>query len=116
MCVCDLNMSTCQIPIHVCVYWPDSQQRGIYYYYYCSSVCCNVVSWQTVVGVIYNFVLEQLFAAKKGGGATMNGEPIHVSSCTGQCPPSPSLATPSLATPSLALHTSLCMQSVRRPC
>ena len=27
--------------------------------------------------------LNQLFAAKKGAGATMNGDPIHVSQCTG---------------------------------
>ena len=47
---------------------------------------------QSVVGVIYNFVLNQLFAAKKGGGATMNGEPIHVSSCTGE-PTTPVLST-----------------------
>ena len=33
---------------------------------------------------MYNFVLDQMFAAKKEGGATMNGEPIHVSTCTGQ--------------------------------
>ena len=34
--------------------------------------------------MVYNFVLEQMFAAKKGGGATMNGDPIHVSQCTGK--------------------------------
>ena len=32
---------------------------------------------------MYNFALNQLFAAKKGAGATMNGDPIHVSQCTG---------------------------------
>ena len=36
-----------------------------------------------VMGVVYNFILDQLFAAKKGGGATMNGQPITVSTCTG---------------------------------
>lgn len=36
-----------------------------------------------VVGVVYNFNLDQLFAAKKGGGATLNGKPIQVSKCTG---------------------------------
>ena len=36
-----------------------------------------------VVGVVYNFVMDQMFAARKGGGATMNGAPIHVSKCTG---------------------------------
>lgn len=39
--------------------------------------------YQVVVGVVYNFILDQLFAAKEGGGATLNGEPIHVSQCTG---------------------------------
>ena len=37
-----------------------------------------------VVGVVYNFVLDQMFAAQKGGGATMNGKPIHVSQCNGK--------------------------------
>ncbi len=42
------------------------------------------VNKQPVVGVVYNFNLDQMFAAKKGGGATMNGEPISVSECTGK--------------------------------
>jgi fructose-1,6-bisphosphatase/inositol monophosphatase family enzyme len=42
------------------------------------------VQQEAVVGVVYNFVLDQMFAAKKGGGATMNGKQIHVSTCTGQ--------------------------------
>jgi myo-inositol-1(or 4)-monophosphatase len=40
------------------------------------------VQQEAVVGVVYNFVLDQMFAAKKGGGATMNGKQIHVSTCT----------------------------------
>ena len=32
------------------------------------------------VGVIYNPYLGQLFTARKGGGAYLNGRPIHVSS------------------------------------
>ena len=36
------------------------------------------------MGVVYNFVLDQMFAAQKGGGATMNGKPIHVSQCNGK--------------------------------
>ncbi len=40
-----------------------------------------------VVGVVYNFNLKQLYAAKKGGGATLNNKPIHASKCTGKaCP------------------------------
>ena len=42
---------------------------------------------QAVVGVVYNFVMGQMYAAKKGGGATMNGKPIQVSSCTGRSLP-----------------------------
>jgi fructose-1,6-bisphosphatase/inositol monophosphatase family enzyme len=49
----------------------------------CVSIA-TAVNKEVVVGVVYNFVLEQMFAAKKGGGATMNGEPIHVSQCTGE--------------------------------
>lgn len=43
------------------------------------------VGKQPVVGVVYNFILDQMFAAKKGGGATMNGSPMKVSGCTGEC-------------------------------
>ena len=35
-----------------------------------------------VAGVIYNPVTDELYAARKGGGATMNGSPIHVSATT----------------------------------
>ena len=38
---------------------------------------------QVVVGVIYNFFQNQLFSAKKGGGAYMNDQPIHVSNIRG---------------------------------
>ncbi len=34
---------------------------------------------EVVVGVVYNPVLDELFAARRGGGATLNGQPIHVS-------------------------------------
>ena len=37
------------------------------------------VSGETVVGVIYQPLLEELFAATVGGGSTLNGEPAHVS-------------------------------------
>ena len=42
------------------------------------------VNKEAVMGVVYNFNLDQMFAAKKGGGATMNGKPIKVSKCTGR--------------------------------
>ena len=42
------------------------------------------VNKQPVVGVVYNFVLDQMFAARKGGGATMNGRSLCVSKCTGK--------------------------------
>ncbi|KAL5467589.1 hypothetical protein EMCRGX_G031844 [Ephydatia muelleri] len=37
---------------------------------------------EPVVGVVYNFILDQLYSAKKGHGATLNGKPIRVSGCT----------------------------------
>lgn len=39
-----------------------------------------VVDGRPVLGVVYNPVKEELFCARKGGGATLNGEPIRVSS------------------------------------
>jgi myo-inositol-1(or 4)-monophosphatase len=35
-----------------------------------------------VMGVVYNPVLDELFVAEMGGGATCNGKPIHASSVT----------------------------------
>ena len=32
---------------------------------------------------MYNFLLDQLYAAKKGSGSFLNGKPIHVSQCKG---------------------------------
>lgn len=34
---------------------------------------------EPVVGIIYNPIIDELFTAKLGGGATMNGQVIHVS-------------------------------------
>ncbi|HEX8181250.1 MAG TPA: inositol monophosphatase family protein [Pyrinomonadaceae bacterium] len=34
---------------------------------------------ELVLGVVYDPVLDELFAAERGGGATLNGRPIHVS-------------------------------------
>ena len=45
---------------------------------------------QPVVGVVYNFVLDQFFSTKKGAGALLDGKPIRVSKCTGE--PSENLA------------------------
>ena len=39
---------------------------------------------QPVVGVVYNFILDQLFSARKGSGALLDGKPIRVSKCTGE--------------------------------
>lgn len=38
-----------------------------------------VVGKQPVVGVVYNPVLNEMFTAVQGGGATLNGQPIQVS-------------------------------------
>ena len=37
---------------------------------------------ELAVGVVYNPVLDELFVAEKGEGATLNGSPIHVSATT----------------------------------
>lgn len=44
------------------------------------------VKKQMVLGIVYNPVLEQLFTARKGRGAFLNGEPIHVSKIEGNIP------------------------------
>ncbi|XP_050699802.1 inositol monophosphatase 1-like isoform X1 [Eriocheir sinensis] len=46
--------------------------------------CVSVGLWTGrtgQIGIVYNPVLEQMFTAKKGGGAFLNGERIHVSGC-----------------------------------
>ena len=47
--------------------------------HFCVSIAC-VVAGRVEVGVIYNPMLDELFAAKRGGGAWLNGEPLSVSS------------------------------------
>ena len=37
---------------------------------------------EVAVGVVYNPVLDELFVAEKGEGATLNGSPVHVSATT----------------------------------
>jgi len=45
------------------------------------TICVAVVGrGEPVCGVVYNPILEECYAAIKGGGATLNGTPIHVSS------------------------------------
>ena len=38
-----------------------------------------------VLGIIYNPILEEMFTAKKGGGAYLNGEKIEASGQKGEC-------------------------------
>ncbi len=48
------------------------------------TVCAAVVTnGRPVAGVVYNPMLDHLYAARAGGGATCNGAPIHVSACHG---------------------------------
>ena len=39
---------------------------------------------EMVIGIVYNPVLEQLFTARKGRGAFLNGKPIKVSEVQGK--------------------------------
>lgn len=48
---------------------------------YCVSIAYRHAN-ETVVGVVYNPCLDELFVAEQGKGATLNGEPIHVSPIT----------------------------------
>lgn len=41
------------------------------------------VNKEMVLGIVYNPILEQLFTARKGRGAFLNGKPIHVSKVQG---------------------------------
>jgi myo-inositol-1(or 4)-monophosphatase len=48
------------------------------------TVCAAVVRGGVpVAGVVYNPLLDHLYSAQTGGGATCNGAPIHVSACHG---------------------------------
>ncbi len=48
------------------------------------TVCAAVVrGGVAVAGVVYNPLLDHLYSAQTGGGATCNGAPIHVSACHG---------------------------------
>ncbi len=47
----------------------------------CSTVAC-VLDGTCVAGAVFAPFLNDLFAATKGGGATLNGTPIHVSQAT----------------------------------
>ena len=41
-----------------------------------------VINYETVLGIVYNPILNQEFTAIKGCGAKLNGKPINTSSCT----------------------------------
>ncbi|HEX3808462.1 MAG TPA: 3'(2'),5'-bisphosphate nucleotidase CysQ [Rhizomicrobium sp.] len=44
------------------------------------TICAGLVrDGAAVAGVVYNPITEECFAAAQGGGATLNGKPIHVS-------------------------------------
>jgi myo-inositol-1(or 4)-monophosphatase len=53
------------------------------YVHDCPQYCVSIGLWADddfQVGVIYDPRLNELFSARRGGGSTMNGKPIHVSS------------------------------------
>lgn len=47
---------------------------------FCVSVAL-VVQGEPAMGVVFDPLHERLFAAERGGGATLNGQPVHVSAC-----------------------------------
>ncbi|MFN8418210.1 MAG: inositol monophosphatase family protein [Anaerolineae bacterium] len=47
--------------------------------HFCISIGCTDETGEVLVGVVYDPIMDELFAAVKGHGATMNGEPIQVS-------------------------------------
>ena len=49
--------------------------------HFCVSIAC-VADGKVEVGVIYNPMLDELFAARRGGGAQLNGAPISASSAS----------------------------------
>lgn len=42
------------------------------------------VKKEVILGIVYNPILEQLFTARKGRGAFLNGKPIQVSKVQGK--------------------------------
>jgi myo-inositol-1(or 4)-monophosphatase len=47
--------------------------------YFCVSIGMTDATMNSLVGVVYNPVTNELFTAVRGQGATLNGKPIHVS-------------------------------------
>jgi myo-inositol-1(or 4)-monophosphatase len=51
------------------------------YPFFCTSVALTI-DGQPVAGAVYDPIKDELFTAERGGGARLNGRPLHVSSCT----------------------------------
>lgn len=49
---------------------------------YATNMLALIYDGAPIMSVIYNFTLDEYYHAVKGGGATMNGHPIHVSGRT----------------------------------
>jgi len=49
--------------------------------FYCVSIAC-IRGGEIEVGVIYDPMLDELFVARRGAGASLNGVPLKVSDCT----------------------------------
>jgi myo-inositol-1(or 4)-monophosphatase len=47
--------------------------------YFAASIALTDHTGQPLVGVVYNPVHDEMYAASKGGGTTLNGKPLHVS-------------------------------------
>lgn len=60
----------------------DGTQSFVKHHVYFSISIAFQKDGETVAGAVYAPALDQLFFAEKGKGATLNGNPIHVSGCT----------------------------------
>lgn len=68
--------------------WIIDPIDGTLNYVHCFPHTCVVigiaVKKEMVIGIVYNPVLEQLFTARKGQGAFLNGTPIRTSKIQGK--------------------------------
>lgn len=50
---------------------------------FATTMIALVQNGQVIFSIIYNFITKEMYSAEKGGGAKLNGQPIHVSNRSG---------------------------------